>query len=789
MLYIYYARLEDIAMTSIRAFRAVITGLVQGVGFRPFVSRLARELGLRGYVRNIGGGEVELWIEGPEESINEFLAGLIHEKPPPAIIEQVFLEEGAIQNYESFYIKTSSETAYTRSNIPPDLAMCKYCLKEVLDPRNRRYMYPFNSCAWCGPRFSMMYRIPYDRENTSMCKYTLCSECEGEYRDPANIRRYHAQGISCPGDGPRLELLDKNFERIDCENPILTAAKLIDEGHIVGVKGLGGYHIAALATNDEVVLELRRRKKRPSKPFAIMGLNVDVLKKLVYMTREDELLLNSPQAPILLLPKHTDSPVSRYVSPGLAYEGVFVAYTPLHYILLLNTRDKFLIMTSGNVSGEPMCIDEKCAKTRLSKIVDYFLVHDREIVNRVDDSVVRKTGGNYVVLRRSRGYAPAWITLSFNLEGEYIAFGGDLDNVGGVGFENRVVLTQYIGDLDSLAAQEDLMKYLEFLVKNYRVGCETKPLVVVDKHPRLHARLLGLLYATRNNLEYIEVQHHYAHVLSVTTDLEIEGSVAGLAIDGVGWGDDNTIWGGEVLVVNTRKYGYRRVASISQIPITSDRDTRIPVRILSAYLTAHGFEWSEIERVLKTLGVSSSKLFEALSSHTLVTQRRYTPASSTGRLLDMVMAIIDPEVERTYEGEPAIRLEALGVREERVISIDDFRIISENGVLRLDYSGLVSWVLENRSRLDRCVVAGSFLYSLGLALGELIAESIKGLRVDGVVLTGGAAVNELLYRGVSERLLHEDLVPRLPRRIPPGDGGLALGQIVAANLLRKELKA
>jgi hydrogenase maturation protein HypF len=770
-----------------RALRIIITGLVQGVGFRPFISRLAKEFKLRGYVRNIGGGEVELWIEGPENVLYEFIAELFYEKPPPAIIEYVFSEEEHICGYTDFNIEVSGEKTYVRSNIPPDLAMCKNCLEEILDKENKRYMYPFNSCAWCGPRFSMIYKIPYDRENTSMNKYKLCSDCMREYTDPANTRRYHAQGISCPRDGPRIMLLDKNFERVDCNDPILMAAKLIDEGYIVGVKGLGGYHIAALATDDEVVLELRRRKRRPNKPFAIMGLDTTVLSKLVYIDYEDEVLLNSPQAPILLLPKRPESPVSKYVSPGLAHEGVFVAYTPLHYILLLNTRDKFLIMTSGNVSGEPMCKDEDCAKIKLSKIADYFLVHDREIVNRVDDSVIRKTGGNYVILRRSRGFAPAWITIPFNLSREYIAFGGDLDNVGGIGFENRVVLTQYIGDLDSLEAQEDLVKYLEFLVKNYHIGMNDKPIVVVDKHPRLYSRTLGLLYSNVNRLGFIEVQHHYAHVLSTAIDLEIKGELVGLAIDGLGWGDDNTIWGGEVLLFNTEKYGYKRIASLKQLPLTSDRDTYIPIRIFSSYLTMEGYEWIEIKKLLESMGTSTSKLYEAFASHILITQKKYTLASSTGRLIDMVMAIIDPNIERTYEGEPAIKLEALG-SSGKLIDVNDYVVISDNGILKLDYRGLVNWVLESRTKYDPHTLAKSFLYSFGLALGDLIICSIKGFRIDGVVLSGGAAVNEFIYMGLYERLREEDLMPNLPRKIPLGDGGLALGQIIAADLLIKSGK-
>ena len=768
------------------ATRVVISGLVQGVGFRPFISRLAMQHGLRGYVKNIGGSEVEVWIEGPESNVYEFLVALYAEKPAVALLEYVYMSLEEPREYTSFTIEKSAENTLVRSNIPPDFAICKDCLAEVLNPRDRRYRYPFNSCAWCGPRFSMIYRVPYDRENTAMAKYVLCEDCLSEYRDPGNIRRYHAQGISCPRDGPRLYLLDKDFKPLDYSDPISEAAKLLDEGFIVAVKGIGGYHIAALASNDDVVLKLRERKRRPRRPFAIMGLDTETLKRLVYMSKEDEAILNSPQAPILLLPKKPDSPVSKYVSPGLVHEGVFVAYSALHYLLLMNTRDKFLIMTSGNVSGEPMCTDEECAKSKLSGIVDYFLVHDREIVNRVDDSVIRKTGDHYVLLRRGRGYAPLWITVDRDLGGEFIAFGGDLAGAGAVGFEDKVVLTQYIGDLDSWQAQKDLLKYIEFLVDNYKIGVSKKPVVVVDMHPQLHSRRLGVQFAESRSLPLIEVQHHYAHVLGAAVDCGLEGEVVGVAVDGVGWGVDRTIWGGEVLVFNTEAYGFRRVASLKPLPLTSDRDTYMPLRLLFAYLSLQGLDFLEISRLVD-VNVDEKELFECKVAYTLAKLGKYTPASSTGRLLDMVASILNPHIKRTYEGEPAIWLEALAWSSKGVLEIDCFKIVRDNGILRLDYDEVVEWLLENKAKYGAPNLARSFLYSLGKALGDVLLESIRGTRVDHVVLSGGAAVNEFIYRGFSDRLREESLKPHLPRRIPPGDGGLAFGQVVVASLKAKNL--
>ncbi|MEM1732407.1 MAG: carbamoyltransferase HypF [Desulfurococcaceae archaeon] len=766
------------------AFRIIITGLVQGVGFRPFIDRSVKSLGLKGYVRNIGGSEVEIWIEGGEDSLYEFLYSLYVNRPPPAIIEDVFLSIEEPQGFKEFTILRSDENAVLRSNIPPDLAMCRECLSEILDPHNRRYRYPFNSCAWCGPRYSMLYKIPYDRENTAMAKYRLCQFCEKEYGDPSDHRRYHAQGISCPHDGPRLLLVDKDFEEITCKDPIAEAAKLIDEGFIVGVKGIGGYHIATLATNDEVVLRLRERKRRPNKPFAIMGLDTNVLKQLVYMDERDEEILNSPQAPILLLPKHPDSPVSKYVSPDLSHEGVFIAYTPLHYLLLMSTRDKFLIMTSGNISGEPMCIDEECAKKRLSKIADYFLIHDREIVNRVDDSVLRRTGDEYVFLRRSRGYAPMWIRITRELTGTYLALGSDTNNACAIGFEDKVVLTPHIGDLDNVATQIDAIKYIDFLLNNYKMISEGKPVIVVDKHPGYISRMIGLKYADKLGSKVMEIQHHYAHVLGVAIDNGVDGKVIGLAIDGLGWGDDNTIWGGEVIFLETSKPGYKRVASIDPLPLTGERDINKPLRLVYGYLSHRGLEIGEINRLLR-LNPDNKLMKELSMTCSLVKNGKFIPASSTGRLIDMISAIINPYVERTYEGEPAIKLEAMA-HQGREVFIDDYKFRSMNGKLMLEYHGIIQWIIENLDKNDKSTLARSFLYTLGFALGELIMKVIRGLRIDHVVISGGVSVNEFIYRGVSKALTSNGIKPLLPRKIPPGDGGLALGQIVAASLLETD---
>lgn len=768
------------------ARKIIVIGLVQGVGFRPFIHRIAVKYGLNGYVRNIGGSEVEIWVEGNSSSIRDFIEEIRSNHPPPAIIEEIVISQEEPRGYTGFSILKSGKNFYKRSNIPPDFAICGHCLREILDLSNRRYRYAFNSCAWCGPRFSMIYRIPYDRENTSMAKYRLCEECLREYNDLNNIRRYHAQGISCPIDGPRLYLYDNKWNIIETSDPIKTAAKLIDEGHIVAVKGIGGYHIAALATNDDVVLKLRKRKNRPTKPFAIMGLDTNVLEKIVYINDKSRKILESPQAPILLLPKKEDSPVSRLVSPGLSHEGVFLAYTGLHYLLLMETRDRFLIMTSGNKHGEPMCTDENCAKEKLSSIVDYFLVHDREIVNRVDDSVLRWTRDNLVFLRRSRGYAPLWIRIGVKLKGEYIAFGADLSTAGGIGFDDKIILTQYIGDIDEPATMSDMIKYIEFFVKNYHID-ENKAFVVVDKHPRYNSRLLGLKYAEERGLKVLEIQHHYAHVLGAAVDNGVRAGVtAGLAIDGTGYGDDGKIWGGEVILFDPSRPWYNRVASLPPLPIVSDRDAYYPVRLLVSYLSCKGYDWEEIRKTLESRNLLDKVPHgekELRLVHSLVLRNQYTEASSTGRLLDLFSVLLDVGYNRTYEGELAIRLEATAFH-GKVMDDPGYRIISRNGILQLDYSSVIDNLL-NTSPMELSLedYARTLLYWLGYYYGELIVSSIKGTHVEKVVVSGGAAVNSYIIEGLETRLGEDGLKILLPKRISPGDGGIAFGQIIAASLL------
>jgi hydrogenase maturation protein HypF len=771
----------------VKAIKIFVSGLVQGIGFRPAIHRAAVYSNVRGYVKNLGGSEVEIYVEGEEENIKSFINSLSRFLPPYTIIEEVHMHYENPHNLSRFIIEKSSGALVKKSMIPPDIGICEHCLKEVLDPSNRRYRYPFNSCAWCGPRYSMMYGIPYDRENTSMRKYRLCDECEKEYGDINNVRRHHAQGISCPRDGPQLYLYTSNGEAIDVNDPIREVAKLIDEGFIVAVKGVGGYHIACLATDDDVVLKLRKRKKRPSQPFAIMALDLDTLSRLIYFVPPSSIdLLLSPQRPIVLLPKREGSPVSYYVSPGMDVEGVFLPYTALHYLLLQEVRDRFLIMTSGNVHGQPMCRTEECVFKKLGNVIDYVLVHDREIVNRVDDSVIRFTNGEYVFLRRGRGYAPMWLRTPFNLDREVIAIGAELQTAAAIGFEDKVVLTPYVGDLDNVETMEELGEMLRFLMRSYGIEFTESIVMVTDKHPGYASRQLAYEICSKYGCNVMEVQHHYAHILSVLADrgLKVENNIIGIAIDGTGYGDDGTLWGGEIMVVNSE--GYNRAGSLESIPITSEKDIEYPIRLLVATLAKiFGSQVYEIiEAISQSIYISELEREIVVRS---VFEGRYIESSSVGRFLDMVSALLGVCHYRSYEGEPAIMLEA-AARGGKLIDELEYIDVRYRDMFRIDtlsYMVKLLYVIQQYNNVANMYKLNDIAYTIQIALGRALAsaalKSLYGRRniEQYVVIGGGAAVNSYIIKGIMNVLKEANVKVYLPKKIPPNDGGIALGQVYA----------
>ncbi len=759
------------------AARIRVIGLVQGVGFRPFIHRLAAKLGLAGYVRNMGGSEVLIFIEGDEASVREFSERMVREKPPPARIEELTVEDAEPQGLRGFQIMKSAKSITARSAIPPDFGICMDCIREIKSQSDRRRGYHWNSCAWCGPRYSMMYKLPYDRENTSMGKYALCYECRREYEDLENIRRYHAQGISCPACGPKTFLLDANGKRLNIEDPLGEAARLLEEGRILAIKGLGGYHIAGLASDDAVVERIRKIKWRPTQPLALMVRDCEVASRLVELSEEDCNVLWSPERPILLLKKRPDAPVSRLVAPGLDTLGIMMPYTGLQVLLLDMISDGFLIMTSGNKHGLPMCTNLECLLDQLAGEVDYILEHDREIVHRVDDSVLRKTGKWIVFLRRSRGYAPYWIRVPFRLP-DLIALGAELQTAGAVAFEDKVVLTQYIGDLDVPAQLEELEREVKWLAGQYKLKPE---FIVIDAHPAYSNRRIAPILAEEFQADsIIEVQHHHAHAVSAVAEWSEspEDPHPAVAVDGTGYGLDGMIWGGEALVVEGGEF--ERVAHIGYYPLPGgDVAAKRPARVLVGILSM-GYTLTEVEEILGGLGVLGRGIGEEELRVTYMLSRQPGfRASSAGRLIDAIAALLGVAFERTYEGEPAIRLEAwLRMKKARPLKKAEPPVKGST----LDPLGVIEYVLKGLEEGRAAEAAATALYWIGFFLASSALNEVRAP----LAFSGGAAVNDYIAEGVVDAAEEAGVRVLYNRLVPPGDGGIALGQAVIAGLMTKK---
>ena len=757
-----------------------VTGVVQGVGFRPFVYRLAASMGLSGYVRNMGGSEVEIFLEGEGRALEEFLERLRREAPPTSIIEEMEVKEVRPRGLKSFRIERSGGAVSLLSMVPPDVGICEECLKEVLNPDSRWYRYPFNSCAWCGPRFTMIERIPYDRQNTSMRDFLLCEACLREYSDPKNVRRFHAQGISCPTCGPKLKLIDSGGEEVGGD-PLREAAKLIDEGYIVAVKGLGGFHLAALASDDDVVAKLRRRKRRPRKPFALMVVDLKVAKRIVVMSHEGARLLSSPQRPIVVLPRAPNSPASKLVAPNLNSLGIMLPYTALHYLLLADVRDGFAIMTSGNKGGRPIVKDEGTALRELRGIADYFLIHDRRIVNRCDDSVLRLTRDKPVFLRRSRGYVPSWVRLDERVDKPLICLGAETAMAAALVVDRYAILTQYIGDLVNLSNLSYLKEALDFLLKTYKVKVGDSR-IIVDLHPSYLSTRLGEELAKEHGAELVKVQHHHAHIASVMAERGLR-SVVGIAMDGAGYGLDGRVWGGEVLKVSPE--GFERVGRLKyHVMPGGDRATLYPVRMLMGILSSF-LEDNEIVNVVRKRGLMGGLKYGEMELEACLKQARSQRSpltSSTGRVLDAFSALLGICLERSYEGEPAIVLEEYA-RGGRLVDCIEFPISREGGCWVVDTSRAFEDSLDALDSEDLRSLAFTFQYELGRALGEVACRVSRGTGTEYIVASGGCAVNDIIIRGMGDRLAEEGLSLILNSKVPPGDGGIALGQAyVAAKL-------
>jgi len=725
-------------------YRILIKGTVQGVGFRPFIYTLAKRYALNGTVSN-GSNGVEIFINA--DNIEPFIATIKEELPLLAKIDAIQIEEVTFQNFQDFQIIETSNQGDVTVNIPPDISICSECEKELFDPTNRRYGYPFITCTHCGVRYSIIYDLPYDRVNTSMKFFEMCEACEAEYNNPLD-RRYHAQPIGCWDCGQRLQLVGRGLLTPTIDNVV----ELLEEGNILAIKGVGGYHLVCDATNEEAIQKLRERKRRPTKPFAVMVRDMEMAFELAVINEREEELLSSKERPIVLL-KSTgrDMALPLQVAPNISRIGLFLPYTPLH-LLILKKLNRPLVATSANVTDEPIATDRESIE-KLSDVYDYLLDHDREIVNGCDDSVVMVVRNQTIFLRRARGYTPVSIKLPFRLPQKVLAVGANQKSTVAIGFDDQVILSPHIGDLDGIASVEYFRENIENLKRIYRFEPEV---VVYDNHPNYESTK----YATDNHrgLSLRGVQHHYAHILSVMAEKFMTTKILGVAFDGTGYGDDGNLWGGEFMVCDYE--GYARVAHINYFKLLGGaKAIKEPKRVaLSLLFDVYGDE-------VLTLDNPTTQAFTSneLKTQYLMWQKGLNAplSSSVGRLFDAVASLTGVCQVMSFEGESGMMMEEL--YDASISSFYDFGF--EEGVI--DILPMIASIAQE----EKSHVALSKFFN---TLVEIIDTLHKKYCLP-LVLTGGVFQNRVLLELVLERIP----TATISTQIPPNDGGIALGQVVS----------
>ena len=778
-----------------------VRGIVQGVGFRPFVYGLAVKHNLKGWVYNTSE-DVRIEAEGDAEAIEQFELELRTKAPPLAHIEDITVEYGPPTGYESFKIRHSQTQEGKYQLISPDVATCKPCLDELLDPGDRRYRYPFTNCTNCGPRFTIIEDMPYDRPKTTMRSFKMCPQCQAEYDNPLD-RRFHAQPNACPQCGPQVELVDNEGNQVTDLDPVAAAGQLLREGKVVAVKGLGGFLLACDATNDTVIRTLRQRKRRSSKPFAIMVTTIEAAKEHCYVSAEEEKLLMSPQSPIVLMKWREDSPVSREIAPNLLFLGIMLPYTPLHHILLRDTGLP-LVMTSGNLSEEPIARDNDEALRRLHGIADYFLVHNRDIYSRYDDSVVMVERGTGQLVRRARSYAPYPIHLPFDAR-QVLGCGAEEKNTFCLTKDNYAFVSQHIGDMENM----ETLEHFDATISLYRRLFHTEPEVIAYD---LHPDYLATKYAQElagSGMKLLAVQHHHAHIASCMADNGLEYPVIGVAFDGTGMGADGNIWGGEFLIADYRSF--RRVGHLEYLPLPGGAAAiKKPYRTAVGYLLTLLGE-NAVDAVLASRAqqsqLTSVRQVSDIEIEVIKRQlerRINSPlTSSMGRLFDAISALLGIRGEIDYEGQAAVELEmaAHAHYDEEFPSvlaghlprgIDEavsdtgggypFHIVEDEDMRIVQLKDLLSAVVEDLRRgVSTGRMSAKFHNTVAQMTGEMCRLIANETGISQVALSGGVFQNRLLFRKTVDLLESGGFQVFTHGQVPCNDGGISLGQAVIAN--------
>lgn len=796
-----------------KAYKIHINGIVQGVGFRPFVYRIAQELGIKGWVNNSSDGVV---IHAEGEKTQEFYEKILQEKPPLAVIMTVDLIETTGENFTDFTIIPSRKAAKNEVLISPDVATCQDCLEEMRDRSNRRYLYPFINCTNCGPRYSIIYDRPYDRPKTTMKDFKMCPQCQEEYEDPEN-RRFHAQPIACENCGPKLKLLDSQGTEVVGEG---IGIDLLSAGAILAVKGIGGFHLVCNAYDHKAVSRLRKLKERGAKPFALMAKDVATVSREVELSGLAERILSEPAAPIVLLPRNNcrSSKISSAVAPGLHTLGIILPYTPLHHLLFSSGEFDFLVMTSANLSGRPLIYENETALEELNSIADYLLIHDRDIYHPVDDSVIQIIGDKITFIRRARGYVPLPLILSENIKVPLAGLGGEMKNAFCLASGNMAFMSQYIGDMHSL---ENFERFKQEFESYQKVANISPQAIAYDLHPDYATTKM----AQRMDCPKYRIQHHHAHHVAVMGEYQLETPLLGLICDGTGYGEDGKIWGFEFLFGDSQ--GYKRLGHLEYLPLPGgDAGAKHPLRIAYAYLRKiyTNEEWELTNSFWQAL--SSQEI--AILDGQIKSGFQLYDTSSAGRLFDVISALLGICTKVTYEGQAAIELESTAARwqgpsvriiqeaSDRLARTKDFldsipdsvnmaqsrlnRISGYNEIIKgapyrelypvwLDVQGemvILKIDLLLRKVVSDCLdcrlqeeIAFRFHYSLALAMLE--AAMLIGIQDNTLLISGGVFQNKLLTETLLTLGKKAEIEILYPTKLPAGDGGLALGQVLIAN--------
>ena len=759
-----------------------IYGIVQGVGFRPFVYEKARDFKIRGSVQNIGGAVV-IDCLGERENIKQFIFNVIKRPPSIAKIERVectlikkdfstisCLDENKFvikENiYKKFVIKESTKQKNEMRFISPDIAVCDECLEDIRSKGNLRYKYAFTNCTQCGPRYSIIKALPYDRQNTTMKDFSMCDECKEEYENPLS-RRFHAQPNCCGNCGPKFFLTNNRGDQIKCEDPIKETVSLIEEGKILAIKGIGGFHLVCDGRNEQAINLLRSRKQRKDKPLALMAKDIGIVKEICYISDKEEEVISSNKRPIVILKKKYPFVLPEAIAPKQNSLGVMLPYTPLHY-LLFNEKLDLLVMTSGNISSMPMEYKNEEALKHLNTVADYFLMNDREIYVQVDDSVVKVIGQVEKVIRGSRGYRP--YSLKTGVKNEIIAVGGQQKSTICVSKNGYAYLSQYLGDLGEFNCYKNFKYVLKHFCNLFDINEEV---LACDMHPAYSSTK----YAKEKKMRKIEVQHHHAHMVSCMAEHSIYDSVIGIIFDGTGFGLDGSIWGGEFLVGNRRVF--KRAGQLKYVNLQGgEQAIKEPWRCASSYLYALGYD---PEKIIQ--GVDNEKI--KVVKQALDSKINCFLSSSVGRLFDAVAALCGIRNSISYDGQAAIELE--NIIDYKIKESYSWDIKEENGIFNIQYKSIIEGILGDIQKKELISkISSKFHNSLIKASCDLVCKLREKEHIDKVVLSGGVFENNYLLKGIYINLIKQGFKVFYNEQIPTNDEGISFGQLHVANAILKK---